>query len=62
MVTKTTEWNINVGYQLSRTVTNSYQIYQYDPVRLFFMTLDGELKILFDRITFEYGTKYLIFE
>ena len=37
------------------------KIFEYDPVRIY-ITLDGDIQILFHRITLAYDTNYLIYE
>ena len=58
---KKPKWKKDVGYQFIRSINNSYEIYEYDPVRLY-ITLEGDMQILFHRITLQRRTNYLIFE
>ena len=58
---KNSKWKKDVGYVFSHSKNNSYAIYEYNPVRLY-ISLDGGIQILFNIITLQYRTIYLIFE
>ena len=58
---KKPKWDKDVGYIYNLHKKNTYHIVEYDPVRLY-ITLDGQVQILFNRITLEHRTNYLIFE
>ena len=58
---KKPKWKKDVGYVYFQSTNNSYCIYEYDPVRLY-IALDGDIQILFHRITLQHRSNYLIFE
>ena len=55
------KWRKDVGYIYNCRNKHAYEIYEYNPVRIY-ITLDGDIQILFHRITLTHCTNYLIYE